>query len=227
MTSAIIFRKIFCKFIQTLGGVMKLLFILLLGLGFTQEDSSKHPYGKNTENWYTLWGMGPSFTNNYCTEYLNDAYNCSDNSYSIAGEGFGLYKHINANGIIGVVLTSKYDSWTKNETGIDIHGNSYPSSSHWNYHQYLYSLSYLNYIATFGKGPYLRFDFGAAKKYLNIFTSDEDYMGKADWGFGTSLGIGYSFDFTKTRILIGLYSTANFFKDKNDSYLNLLISGLF
>ena len=27
---------IFCKFIQTLGGVMKLLFILLLGLGFTQ-----------------------------------------------------------------------------------------------------------------------------------------------------------------------------------------------
>ena len=40
-----IFRNIFCKFIQQLGGVMKnLLFILLLGLGFSQTELTTRVY---------------------------------------------------------------------------------------------------------------------------------------------------------------------------------------
>ena len=212
---------------------MKLLFILLLGLGFTQGDSSKHPYGKNTENWYTLWGLGPSFTNNFCNESLDwGAYNCSDNSSSIAGEWFGFYKHISANGIIGVVLTSKYDSWRNDNRGIDPFGNSIDfGSSSYNYYQNLYSLSYINYIKNFGKGPYIRIDFGAAENYMRYIYKyafyDIDNKTESDWGLGSSVGVGYSFDFTKIRILIGLYATANFFKDKNESYLNLIISSLF
>ena len=75
----------------------------------------------------------------------------------------------------------------------------------------------------------MRIDFGAAENYLHFISRQNDFdnKGESDWGLGSSVGVGYSFDFTKTRILIGLYATANFFKDKNDSYLNLLISGLF
>ncbi len=41
---------IFCKFIQTLGGVMKLLFILLLGLGFSQTEVSQKVFEITASN---------------------------------------------------------------------------------------------------------------------------------------------------------------------------------
>ena len=95
------------------------------------------------------------------------------------------------------------------------------------YNLYNYSINSINYFNSFGKGAFWRYDLGAATANLQVSSIFGSEAENSDWGFGASLGGGYSIDFKgKTRLLIGLYATSLQIDGESESYVNFMINGL-
>ena len=163
-------------------------------------------YGGNTEEWYTLWSLGQSFSDNICNDKHSET-GCIQSSISkLTLDILGFYWHINAKSLGGVIISgTMYDG----EVG---------SSS-----LTLSSLSYIKYINQFGAGPYFRIDMGYAESIFNSNESKPDLY----QGTGVLVGGGYSFDFKDFRLLVGLNHNSSSVDSEKYGYTNLLISGLF
>ena len=198
--------------------MLKILILLLLITNGNSMAKYKEPYGENTEGWYGLLGYGLSLTNNHgiCEDYPEECIS-QDKFEKTAGDCF-FYKHINKNSLIGIGFSFKNDRYNLEDDIV-----------HSSHEHYLLSLSIINYLKTFGNGPFLRFDIGDARNSISNVNDHEQFnlSEKINKGRGILLGVGYSLDFEETRLLLGLYYTTTVIEDKNDNYLNVVLGALF
>ncbi len=229
---------------------MKNLFIILALTGciLSQELDGKElslgPYGKDTYKLYSMSGLGLSLTENYCRDNDDCIDAASDDGYDVSSVGieiFGFYKHIGSRTFLGAIMSGKWDKWeTESTDEYDNHYNYGYSSHEIQLSQYLFSVSFLNFINNLRKGPFFRAEMGYARSSLSGVSLG--YYGgpmhqHSSWsnslefqtGSGVRYGVGYSFEITnryqeKSAILVGLYYTEHWINGYNDNYVNLLVS---
>ena len=198
--------------------MLKILILLLLITNGNSMAKYKEPYGENTEGWYLLLGYGLSLTNNHgICEFYPDECVDQDKFEKRATDVF-FYKHINKNSLIGIGISNKDDRYIFEDDIV-----------HTSHEHYLLSLSIINYLKTFGKGPFLRLDIGSAMNEISYFNDYEEFIlsEEVNKGRGILFGTGYSLDFEETRLLLGLYYTTTIIDNEVDNYLNFVIGGLF
>ena len=223
--ASILFIGLLCSYIFISSLIkIKMFKILILLVLFNNANSMakyENPYGENTEGWYFLFGTGPSLTNNHviCDIYPDECI--TQDKFRKIGVDIFFYKHITKNSLIGIGSSGKWDIY---EFETDINQISEIRHDH-----YLYSLSIINFLKTFGGGAFLRFDIGAAMNSSDYHNHNEGLILESveNRGRGILFGAGYSLDFKEMRLLLGLNYTTTVIEGENDNYLNLVLEGLF
>lgn len=203
--------------------MFKIFILLVLFSNASSMAKYEKPYGENTEGWYFLFGTGPSLTNNHviCDKYPNECI--TQDKFRKFGIDIFFYRHITKNSLVGIGSSGKWDIY-EFEYINDINDVSEIRHDH-----YLYSLSLINFLKSFGDGAFLRFDVGAAMNSSDYHNHHEDLVldSVENRGRGILFGAGYSLDFKEMRLLLALNYTTTVIDDENDNYLNLILEGLF
>jgi len=166
---------------------------------------NKQQETENTEKWYTSWSIGTSLTDNICHEIYSEDICVQSSTNKTTIEILGFYWHIKPKALGGFVISGIGDEGKLARTSLT-----------------LSALSFIQYIDKFGSGLYYRIDAGYAESIIN-----SDVYNELKNGFGILIGVGYSFDYTHTRLLLGLNYTISSIESREYSYTNFMISGLF
>ena len=82
---------------------------LILSENTEQGENRPKEYGENTEKWYTYWALGGT-TPSYAKDYINlmkESSTSFSESYGYV-DMFGYYRHLNANAILGFIISNNY-----------------------------------------------------------------------------------------------------------------------
>jgi len=187
------------------------------------KKSNSKDYGENTEKWYTYWALGtttPSFADDYID--LMEEASTSFSETKLYIDMFSYYRHIKENAILGFIITSVSHTI---DGKLYIDGYDYPYNEQYGHN--LYSLSYINFPKTFGKGFFYRADIGLVDAYIYSEIDGESINQTLDGGLGFLVGGGYSWDLGGTRILLNTNWTLRNIDSDSQKNLSISLGGLF
>jgi len=198
------------RYLITLFSIV--LFLAFFSSAFSQVSVESE---STTESWYTYWSMGyasVSYPNELqeMIDFLIDQPEVIHVPISI--DILGFYWHISPKMIGGVIVNGTADRFSVEDVWIQIN-------------QFNYGASMMYYPGqAFGSGIVLRADIGLAS--LSVSNSD-GAEANSETGFGMLAGLGWSFDFGGTRLLLNVNYAYRGVENETYNTLGFSVGGLF